>query len=415
MGAFVGVDHFQVHQVTDHAELVGDAVAAEHVAGQARDIQGLAAGVALHQRGDFHGGGAVVLHAAQAQAALQAQGDFGLHVGQFFLDQLVGGQRAAELLAVQGVLASLVPAVLGGAQRAPGNAVTGGVEAGERTFQAGHVRQHVLFRHEHIVHHDFTGDGRAQAHLAVDRRGGQTVPAFFQNKAADLAVFGLAPHHEHVGDRAVGDPHLVAGEAVAAVHFLGAGGHAARVGAVVRLGQAETADPLAAGQLGQVFLLLLFAAEFIDRHHHQGRLHAHHGAVAGIHPLHFPGDQAVAHIVHAGAAVGFRDGGAEQAQLAHFAEDFRVGFLMAEGFQDTRRQLVLGVLLGGLAHHALVFGELLVQQQRAGPIKGSVLCHGIRPLHSGLSPAGRLQAPPAGLFVGFAGYPREKRGPPSND
>jgi hypothetical protein len=36
---------------------------------------------------------------------LQGQGDFGLHVGQLLLDQLVGGQRATELLAVQGVLA----------------------------------------------------------------------------------------------------------------------------------------------------------------------------------------------------------------------------------------------------------------------------------------------------------------------
>jgi hypothetical protein len=41
---------------------------------------------------------ALVLHAAQAQAALQAERDLGLHVGQLLLDQLVGGQRAAELL-----------------------------------------------------------------------------------------------------------------------------------------------------------------------------------------------------------------------------------------------------------------------------------------------------------------------------
>jgi hypothetical protein len=51
------------------------------------------------------GGRALVLHAAQAQAALQAERDLGQHVGQLLLDQLVGGQRAAELLAVQHVLA----------------------------------------------------------------------------------------------------------------------------------------------------------------------------------------------------------------------------------------------------------------------------------------------------------------------
>ena len=32
VGAFIGVDHLEVHQVPDHAELVDDAVAAEHVA-----------------------------------------------------------------------------------------------------------------------------------------------------------------------------------------------------------------------------------------------------------------------------------------------------------------------------------------------------------------------------------------------
>src|SRR5678809_1320346 len=69
--AFVGVDHLEVHHVADHAELVRDAVAAEHVARHARDVQRLAAGVALHDRGDLDGGRALVLHAAEAQAALQ--------------------------------------------------------------------------------------------------------------------------------------------------------------------------------------------------------------------------------------------------------------------------------------------------------------------------------------------------------
>ena len=59
----------------------------------------------------------------EPQAALQAERDLGLHVGQLLLDQLVGGERPAELLAVEHVLARAVPAVLGGAERAPGDAV----------------------------------------------------------------------------------------------------------------------------------------------------------------------------------------------------------------------------------------------------------------------------------------------------
>src|SRR5258707_15702894 len=113
--AFVGIDDLEVDEVADDAELVGDAVAAEHVARHARDVERLAAGISLHDRGDFHRSGAVVLHAAQAQAALQAEGDLGLHVGELLLHELVGGERSPELLAVEHILPCPVPAVLGSA------------------------------------------------------------------------------------------------------------------------------------------------------------------------------------------------------------------------------------------------------------------------------------------------------------
>src|SRR5207248_4268102 len=121
--AFVGVDHLEVDDVADHAELVRDAVAAEHVARGARDVERLAAGVALHDRGDLDRRGAFVLHAPEAQDTLQAERDLGLHVGELFLDELVRGERPAELLAVEHVLPRAVPAVFGRAERAPGDAV----------------------------------------------------------------------------------------------------------------------------------------------------------------------------------------------------------------------------------------------------------------------------------------------------
>src|SRR5438445_8281906 len=73
--ALVGVDHLQVDDVADDAELVGNPVAAEHVARSTCDIQRLAARVALQDRGDLGRSAALVLHATQAQAALQAEGD----------------------------------------------------------------------------------------------------------------------------------------------------------------------------------------------------------------------------------------------------------------------------------------------------------------------------------------------------
>ena len=62
---------------------------------------------------------------------------------------------------------------------------------------------------------------------------------------------------------------------------------------MVGFGQAKAANPLAGCQLGQVLLALGFGAEFVNGHHHQRTLHAHHGAVAAVHALHFAGDQAV--------------------------------------------------------------------------------------------------------------------------
>src|SRR5437773_2635395 len=142
--AFVGVDHLEVDDMADDAELVRDAVAAEHVARGARDVECLAAGIAFHDRGDLDRRGAFVLHAPEAQAALQAERDLGLHVGELLLDQLVRGERPAELLALEDVSPRAVPAVLGGAERAPGDAVARRVEAGERALEAAHFRERVL-------------------------------------------------------------------------------------------------------------------------------------------------------------------------------------------------------------------------------------------------------------------------------
>ena len=275
--AFVGVDGFQVDHVADHVVFVMNAVAAVHVARHAGDVQRLAARVAL-DHGDHFGRGLAFVHqAAHAQAGLQAESDFSLHVGEFFLDQLVLRQRTAELLTVHGVLAGTQPAVFGRAQSAPGNAVTCLVQATEGALQAADIGHQVGFRHKHIVHDDFAGDRGAQAHLAFDLRGAQAFHAFFQDEAAnaflaaDLAVrvFELGPDHEDVGDRAVGDPHLGALHDEAAVDRLGTREHAGRVRAVVGLGQAEAAHPFAGGEFGQKFLLLCFTAVFVDGVHDQ--------------------------------------------------------------------------------------------------------------------------------------------------
>ncbi len=43
MRAFVGIHHFQIHHMADHAVFIRDAIAAQHVARHAGDVQRLAA------------------------------------------------------------------------------------------------------------------------------------------------------------------------------------------------------------------------------------------------------------------------------------------------------------------------------------------------------------------------------------
>jgi len=63
---------------------------------------------------------------------MQPQRYFRLHVGQLFLNQLIGGQRPPELLAVQYILASGMPAELSSAHHAPANTVARAVQTPER-------------------------------------------------------------------------------------------------------------------------------------------------------------------------------------------------------------------------------------------------------------------------------------------
>ena len=156
--AFIGINGFQVNHVANHVVFIMNTVAAVHVARHAGNVKRLAARVALNQRNHFRHSLVFVHQTAYAQAGLQAQRDFGLHVGQLFLDQLGLCQWAAKLLAVHGVLAGTVPAVFSSTQSAPGNAVTRFVQATKRTLQARHIRQHVGFRHKHTIHHNFAGN-----------------------------------------------------------------------------------------------------------------------------------------------------------------------------------------------------------------------------------------------------------------
>ena len=183
----------------------------------------------------------------------------------------------------------------------------------------------------------------------------------------------LRPHDGDVGDRRIGDPGLGAGQPIAARHLLGARHHRAGIGAVVGLGQPEAAEQFAGRHLRQIFAALRLGAVGIDRLHGERGLHRHRRAETGIDALELARDQPVTDIAETGAAVFLRDGRAQQSELAHLAEDRRIGLAVAIGGEDARKQLLLRIIARGIAHHALFFGQLAFEIERIVPFERGVL------------------------------------------
>ena len=166
---------------------------------------------------------------------------------------------------------------------------------------------------------------------------------------------------------------------------------------MVGLGQSEAADPLAAGELRQILAPLRFAAVGIDRVHHERALHAHHRAIAGVDPLDFTRDEPIAHVVESGAAVRLGQRGAEQAERAHLGKDRRVGLFVPERVLDARHELFLRVRVRGVAHHALLFVELALEEQRVVPLElGPWLRGAVGGIHGGLR---SVSTPPRQAFA----------------
>src|SRR3546814_14992231 len=76
VGAFIGVDRLKILGVPHHIVLGRDTVTAQHVPGDARDVQRLAAVVALYERDRLRNKNALVHPAADAKRGLQSERDF---------------------------------------------------------------------------------------------------------------------------------------------------------------------------------------------------------------------------------------------------------------------------------------------------------------------------------------------------
>jgi hypothetical protein len=106
--------------------------------------------------------------------------------------------------------------------------------------------------------------------------------------------------------------------------------------------------------------------------HDERGLHGHGRAVARIDAFDLAGDEPVGDIARARAAIVLRQRGAQQPEFAHLVHDLAVEALVAEGRDDARHQPLLGIGPRGVADHALVLRELLLEMKRVLPVEGGL-------------------------------------------
>ena len=162
VGAFVCIHRFEIGEVAHDGEGGGNSIGAQHVAGHAGDIERLACIVALDERDCFRGKRARIQHPADAQGGLKPERDFGFHVGEFFLDQLISGERPAELLTLECIGSCRIETSLRRPHGAPADAVSRMVEAAKRSLEPRGIRQEVFSRHFDTVHDNPAGWRGAQ-------------------------------------------------------------------------------------------------------------------------------------------------------------------------------------------------------------------------------------------------------------
>ncbi len=206
-------------------------------------------------------------------------------VPDLLADEVELGDRLAELLALGRVFDPELEAIFRPADAAHAQLPAPDVQDVEGDLVAlADGAQHVLRRHHAVLEDQRTGAAAADAQLVLLGAHRQAGRVALDQEAGELAVLHLAvgrlnlgEHGEQVGEAGVGDELLRAGQAVALAvgrqHRLGLGGQ--RVRARARLGQGIGGDQLAAGQAGQVLLLLFGCAE-----QHQG-----HGPDADVGPV----------------------------------------------------------------------------------------------------------------------------------
>ena len=151
-----------------HGSLIRGRVSAKDVPQDTRVVEGLPTVISLDDADHLSHGTAFVLQPTDAQACLQAQGDFRMRIGKLLLHELEGRERFLELMPLKCVLSGLRQTRLECTHYAPGNTVARIVEAGECRAEAYCTGHKCVVRNLDLVHEYGSCRRDAQSELVRD-------------------------------------------------------------------------------------------------------------------------------------------------------------------------------------------------------------------------------------------------------
>src|SRR5579884_633440 len=256
--SLVGKDGLDIGVVTRDMIVQQNAIAAQHLAGLRDNFARQPCIVHLRQRGHRIRHLALLLQLAEAQAQQLHAGDVGKHRGQLGLDDLEIVERASKLHA----LPRIVPRDFVGGHcmtyGLPGNTGTGSSQHPRGIFEATRIGQPIFGGHTHVCERDIGLPDGPLGHLAGHDLWFEARSAFFDQEASHLALVIARPDDGDIGKRGVANPTFGAIDDVFVAITPRARFEHHGVGAVIRLGQAKSADLLHTRHERQPALLLLF-------------------------------------------------------------------------------------------------------------------------------------------------------------
>ncbi len=204
------------------------------------------------------------------------------------------------------------------------------------------------------------GGAAADTHLLLLLADAEARVGLLDDEGADAlgaeALVGHGDDDEHVGVGAVGDENLAAVEHPVVTVLDGDGLLAGGVGTGVGLGETEGANPLAAGEFGQVFHLLLLGAGLEDGGAAEAGMGGEDDARGGADAAQLLDGHAVHDVGTAGTAILGGDGNTHQADFGHLLDGLHGETLLLVDFGGEGLHLFLCKLANHLQEEFFLFG-----------------------------------------------------------